>query len=213
MVIQILSKVAPEAQARILTDDALKFLAALHGTFEPTRQSLLKARESVQRQLDNGGKLDFPPETTTIRAERSWVCAPPAPGLEDRRVEITGPTDRKMVVNALNSGAKTFMADFEGTFLQTTFFELTLMSLSTPFPDATSPAFANLVIGQVNLYDAIRRQIDFEAGGKQYRLSQTPAVLIVRYVPISQLRHGQCAQAVTPQSSRMASRRTSGYRR
>jgi len=119
--VQSLSKVAPGAQARILTDDALKFLAALHRTFEPTRQSLLKARESVQKYLDNGGKLDFPPETADIRAEPSWVCAPPAPGLEDRRVEITGPTDRKMVVNALNSGAKTFMADFEGKFLPPAF--------------------------------------------------------------------------------------------
>lgn len=114
--VQILSNVAPEAQAKILTDDAVKFLAALHRTFESTRHSLLKARDSVQNQLDNGGRLEFPPETAGIRAERSWVCAPPAPGLEDRRVEITGPTDRKMVVNALNSGAKTFMADFEGLF-------------------------------------------------------------------------------------------------
>ncbi|KAF9652974.1 malate synthase [Thelephora ganbajun] len=157
--VQILSNIAPQAQAKILTDDALKFLAALHRTFESTRQSLLKARESFQKQLDNGGKLDFPPETADIRAERSWVCAPPAPGLEDRRVEITGPTDRKMVVNALNSGAKTFMADFE---------------------DATSPTFANLITGQVNLYDAIRHQIDFETGSKQYKLSWKPAVLIVR---------------------------------
>ena len=119
--VRILSNVAPGAQAKILTDDAVKFLAALHRTFESTRQSLLKARDSVQKQLDNGAKLDFPPETADIRAERSWVCAPPAPGLEDRRVEITGPTDRRMVVNALNSGAKTFMADFEGMFLQLTF--------------------------------------------------------------------------------------------
>jgi len=119
--VRILSNVAPGAQAKILTDDAVKFLAALHRTFESTRQSLLKARDTVQKQLDNGGKLDFPPETADIRAECSWVCAPPAPGLEDRRVEITGPTDRKMVVNALNSGAKTFMADFEGMFLQLTF--------------------------------------------------------------------------------------------
>ncbi|KZV88366.1 malate synthase, partial [Exidia glandulosa HHB12029] len=99
----------------ILTDDALRFLAALHRTFDKTRQSLLVARISVQQRLDAGqfGDLDFPPETAHIRADPSWICAPPAPGLEDRRVEITGPTDRKMVVNALNSGAKTFMADFE----------------------------------------------------------------------------------------------------
>jgi malate synthase len=79
-----------------------------------TIQQLLSARHAAQRRLDAGAQLDFPTETAHIRADPSWVCAPPAPGLEDRRVEITGPTDRKMVVNALNSGAKTFMADFEG---------------------------------------------------------------------------------------------------
>ena len=77
---------------------------------------LLDARHATQQRLDAGEQLNFPSETTHIRADPSWVCAPPAPGLEDRRVEITGPTDRKMVVNALNSGAKTFMADFEGVF-------------------------------------------------------------------------------------------------
>ncbi|KAF8514176.1 putative malate synthase, glyoxisomal [Gautieria morchelliformis] len=89
----------------------------------------------------------------------SWHCAPPAPGLEDRRVEIAGPTDRKMVVNALNSGAKTFMADFE---------------------DSNSPTFSNMVHGQLNLYDAIRRQVDFEQGGKSYKLVPKPTVLIPR---------------------------------
>lgn len=108
------SKVAPKAQEELFTEDALKFLSALHKTFESTRQSLLTAREDAQRRYDSGISLDFPSETTHIRADPSWHCAPPAPGLEDRRVEITGPTDRKMVINALNSGAKTFMADFEG---------------------------------------------------------------------------------------------------
>ena len=112
--VQIHSKEAEKAQAEVLTEDALKFLAALHRTFESTRQSLLTAREAVQQRLDAGAPFDFPPETAHIRADPSWQCAPPAPGLEDRRVEITGPTDRKMVINALNSGAKTFMADFEG---------------------------------------------------------------------------------------------------
>jgi malate synthase len=112
--IKILSKVAPKAQAELFTDDVLQFLAALHRTFEYTRQSLLVAREDAQRRWDSGIPLDFPAETAHIRAEPSWHCAPPAPGLEDRRVEITGPTDRKMVINAMNSGAKTFMADFEG---------------------------------------------------------------------------------------------------
>jgi malate synthase len=112
--VQIHSKVAQQAQAEILTDDALAFLAALHRTFNSTRQSLLIARDDAQRRFDSGVKLDFPPETSRIRAEPSWHCVPPGPGLEDRRVEITGPTDRKMVINALNSGAKAFMADFEG---------------------------------------------------------------------------------------------------
>ncbi|EDR12015.1 malate synthase [Laccaria bicolor S238N-H82] len=157
--VQIHSKVAQKAQAELFTDGALKFLAALHRTFESTRQSLLVAREDAQRRYDAGVPLDFAPETAHIRAEASWHCAPPAPGLEDRRVEITGPTDRKMVINALNSGAKTFMADFE---------------------DSSAPTFANMVNGQINLRDAIRRQIDFEVGGKSYKLSQNPAVLIVR---------------------------------
>ena len=115
--VQILSKEAEKAQAQILTEDALKFLAALHRTFESTRQSLLVAREAAQQRLDAGQLLDFPAETKHIRADPSWLCAPPGPGLEDRRVEITGPPERKMVINALNSGAKTFMADFEGTCL------------------------------------------------------------------------------------------------
>lgn len=108
------SKIAPKAQEELFTPDALKFLSALHKTFESTRQTLLTAREDAQRRHDSGVPLDFPPETAHIRADPSWHCAPPAPGLEDRRVEITGPTDRKMVINALNSGSKTFMADFEG---------------------------------------------------------------------------------------------------
>lgn len=112
--VHILSSEAQKAQGEILTDEALKFLAALHRTFEKTRQSLLVARTVAQQRLDAGVPLDFPTETAHIRADPSWQCAPPAPGLEDRRVEITGPPDRKMVVNALNSGAKTFMADFEG---------------------------------------------------------------------------------------------------
>jgi len=114
--VHIHSNVAQAAQADILTDGALRFLAVLHRTFEPTRQAFLVAREAAQQRLDAGISLDFPPETAHIRAEPSWHCAPPAPGLEDRRVEITGPTDRKMVINALNCGAKTFMADFEGPF-------------------------------------------------------------------------------------------------
>ena len=98
--VQILSKEAQKAQAQILTDEALTFLAALHRTFDKTRQSLLIARTVAQQRLDAGEQLNFPPETAHIRADPSWLCAPPAPGLEDRRVEITGPPERKMVVNA-----------------------------------------------------------------------------------------------------------------
>jgi malate synthase len=112
--IEIHTRVAQRAQTAILTEGALRFLVALHRTFDGTRQTLLAAREAAQARFDAGAPFDFPPETAHIRAEPSWHCAPPAPGLEDRRVEITGPTDRKMVINALNSDAKTFMADFEG---------------------------------------------------------------------------------------------------
>ncbi|KAJ7141417.1 malate synthase [Mycena epipterygia] len=157
--VQIHSSVAPKAQAELFTDGALTFLAALHRTFDATRKSLLNARDDAQRRFDSGVPLDFPPETAHVRAEPSWHCVPPAPGLEDRRIEITGPTDRKMVINALNSGAKTFMADFE---------------------DSSAPTFSNLVTGQINLRDAIRREIDFESNGKSYKLSEKPAVLIVR---------------------------------
>lgn len=112
--VNILSSVASKAQDEILTEGALKLLVALHRTFEATRQNLLVSRDVAQRRYDSGVSFDFPPETSHIRADPTWHCAAPAPGLEDRRVEITGPTDRKMVINALNSGAKTFMADFEG---------------------------------------------------------------------------------------------------
>ena len=112
--LEIHTQVAHNAQAEILTEGAVQFLLALHRTFDATRQGLLAAREVAQARFDAGVPFDFPPETAHIRAEPSWHCAPPSPGLEDRRVEITGPTDRKMVINALNSGAKTFMADFEG---------------------------------------------------------------------------------------------------
>lgn len=189
--VQILAKNQPKVAKEILTEDALTFLAALHRTFDATRQDLLNAREVAQQRYDSGVALDFPQETAHIRNEPSWICAPPAPGLEDRRVEITGPPDRKMVINALNSGAKTFMADFEGTyetclnllfFPYTAFISLVLSRLMPPSlsSDSCSPTFANLVNGQANLRDAIRREIDFETGGKSYRLSENPAVLIVR---------------------------------
>ncbi|KAF9285266.1 Malate synthase, glyoxysomal, partial [Mortierella antarctica] len=108
----VLAKVTP-AQAEILTPEALQFVATLHRTYEPTRQLLLQRRQQRQVELDNGRLPDFLPETRNIREDATWRAAKPAPGLQDRRVEITGPVDRKMVINALNSGAATFMADFE----------------------------------------------------------------------------------------------------
>nr|AAQ75800.3 malate synthase 1 [Paracoccidioides brasiliensis] len=134
---------------KILTKEATAFLALLHRTFNPTRKALLQRRSDRQAELDRGSLLDFLPETKHIRDNDAWKGAPPAPGLVDRRVEITGPTDRKMVVNALNSDVYTYMADFE---------------------DSSAPTWDNMVNGQVNLYDAIRRQVDFKQGGKDYKL-------------------------------------------
>lgn len=104
-----------EAQKKILTPEATAFLALLHRTFNATRKNLLQRRVIRQQELDRGVLPDFLPETKHIRDNATWRGAPPAPGLIDRRVEITGPTDRKMVVNALNSNVWTYMADFEGT--------------------------------------------------------------------------------------------------
>ena len=149
----------PAGAEAILTDGALAFLAALHHHFEPRRQALLTARRQRQATIDAGALPDFLRETADIRAA-DWQVAPIPPDLRDRRVEITGPVDRKMVINALNSGACTFMADFE---------------------DSNAPTFDNLVRGQQNLADAVRRRIDFQAdNGKQYRLVERPAVLLVR---------------------------------
>lgn len=114
--VNILGKV-DEAHRKILTPDALAFLSLLHRSFNPTRKALLERRKIRQAELDRGILPDFLPETRHVRENATWKGAPPAPGLVDRRVEITGPTDRKMVVNALNSDVWTYMADFEGTFI------------------------------------------------------------------------------------------------
>lgn len=111
--VNVLGPVA-ESQRKILTPNALAFLALLHRSFNPTRKALLERRKIRQAELDKGAVPDFLPETRHIRENLTWKGAPPAPGLVDRRVEITGPTDRKMVVNALNSNVWTYMADFEG---------------------------------------------------------------------------------------------------
>ncbi|GAB3141074.1 malate synthase A [Microbispora hainanensis] len=144
----------------ILTPEALGFVATLQREFDPRRRELLAARQARQEELSAGGMLDFLPETAHVR-ESEWRVAPPAPGLEDRRVEITGPVDRKMTINALNSGAKVWLADFE---------------------DANSPTWENTINGQLNLRDALDRTIDFEAGGKTYALrpDEELATIVVR---------------------------------
>lgn len=137
------------AAHKILTKEACAFLATLHRTFNATRLELLQRREARQALIDSGILPDFLPETKYIRDDPTWRGADPAPGLVDRRVEITGPTDRKMVINALNSDVWTYMADFE---------------------DSSSPTWDNMINGQVNLHDAIRRKIDSKIGGKDYKL-------------------------------------------
>src|SRR3984957_4479986 len=147
-------------QDEILSAEALAFIAGLHRRFNRRRLESLGRRMGRQEDFDAGTLPDFPPETKSIR-EREWAIAPIPADLLDRRVEITGPVDRKMIVNALNSGAKVFMADFE---------------------DATSPLFANMIEGQINLKDRWAGKIDFTdpANGKAYKLSAKPAVLMVR---------------------------------
>ena len=151
---------ALEAQYdEILTPEALNFIEELERNFGERRVELLQYRKKRQEEIDNGKLPDFLPETKHIRNEE-WTVAPLPKDLQDRRVEITGPTDRKMVINALNSGAKLFMADFE---------------------DATSPTWENAVKGQINLRDAINRTIIFEnPNGKKYTLKEETAVLIPR---------------------------------
>jgi malate synthase len=147
-----------EQDERVLSADALAFVAELHDRFDAARRSLLAARAERQARLDAGELPDFLPETREVR-EGDWRVAPVPADLQDRRVEITGPVDRKMVINALNSGARCFMADFE---------------------DANSPTWRNCVEGQANLTDAIERTIELDTGEKTYRLGDDPAVLLVR---------------------------------
>jgi malate synthase len=149
-----------ERSAEVLTPLALQLLAHLHRRFNPRRLELLAARERRQRELDEGALPDFLPETAAVRAG-DWRIEPVPADLEDRRVEITGPVDRKMVINALNAPVRAFMADFE---------------------DSCSPTWDNIVRGQINLADAIRRTISHSdpATGKVYRLAERTATLIVR---------------------------------
>jgi malate synthase len=145
----------------ILTPEALGLIAALQRELGPRRAELLAARERRQAEIIAGGTFDFLPDTAKIRDDHAWQVAPPAPGLADRRVEITGPTDKKMTLNALNSGAKVWLADFE---------------------DANTPLWDNLITGQLNLKDALDRNIDFSQGGKEYKLrpDHELATIVVR---------------------------------
>src|SRR5882672_742023 len=145
---------------KVLTPEAVAFAVELERKFGVERQRLLARRAEIQQRLDAGWKPDFLPETKAIR-DSDWRVAPIPRDIRDRRVEITGPTDRKMVINALNCGASVFMADFE---------------------DATTPSWDNLIEGQANLTDAVRRQITFDdpETGRHYTLNERTAVLFVR---------------------------------
>ena len=149
-----------DRDTEILTPDAISFIVDLQRTFNSRRKSLLAARQDRQKRLDGGEKPDFLAETKKIR-ESEWTVAPLPKDILDRRVEITGPVDRKMIINALNSGAKVFMADFE---------------------DSNTPTWNNLIDGQLNLRDAIRRTITFAdpSSQKQYKLNDQVAVLFIR---------------------------------
>jgi malate synthase len=149
----------PEGGERVLSDEALAFLAGLHREFDPRRRELLALRAERQERLAAGELPDFLEETRSVRGDPDWRVGLVPRDLDDRRVEITGPVDRKMVINALNSGAKVFMADFE---------------------DANSPTWENCVLGQQNLRDAIARTISLDQGEKRYQLNDEVATLLVR---------------------------------
>lgn len=157
--IEVLGSIKPGFE-EILTKDALQFVASLQRKFNGTREQLLERRQKRQQEIDQGKLPDFLPETEHIR-NGDWTVAPLPKDLQDRRVEITGPVDRKMIINALNSGAKVFMADFE---------------------DANSPNWNNNIQGQINLRDAVNRTITYtnESNGKEYRLNDELATLVVR---------------------------------
>ncbi|MEU5426400.1 malate synthase A [Streptomyces olivoreticuli] len=151
-----------ERQAEVLTEEALAFVGALHHRFTPRRDELLARRAARRAEIARSAALDFLPETAGIREDDSWRVAPAPAALQDRRVEITGPTDRKMAVNALNSGARIWLADFE---------------------DASAPTWENVVRGQLNLTDAFERRIDFtDDRGKAYALrpAEELATVVVR---------------------------------
>src|SRR5215472_84424 len=152
--VEVKAKVSDRA-AGVLSAEALEFVAGLQREFGPRRLELLKQRDERQRRIEAGELPSFVSDTRKVRADESWRVAPAPADLQDRRVEITGPTDKKMLINALNSGARVFMADFE---------------------DANSPTWSNMLEGQANLTDAIERRLEFTSPeGKEYRLNETVA--------------------------------------
>jgi len=148
-------------QGEVLTPDALGFIAKLHKATADRRQELLRARRARREDIARGQDPRFLRETESVRNDPHWRVAPPAPGLEDRRVEITGPVDRKMTINALNSGAKVWLADME---------------------DSSTPSWRNVIQGQLNLTDALERRIDFTSPeGKEYKLKaadELPTIVV-----------------------------------
>jgi malate synthase len=156
--IEVRGAAVPDA-SRIVTPEALAFLEQLGRQFGPARRALLQRRREVRRNIHDGTRPDFLIETRDVR-DRSWTVAEAPADLNDRRVEITGPVERKMMINALNSGARVFMADFE---------------------DALSPPWANVIAGQANCIDAVRRTLEYASPeGKRYQLAEKLATLVVR---------------------------------
>src|SRR4051794_13674922 len=149
----------PPEMGEILPPAAPALVAKLPRAFESRRGELLEARVERAKRLDAGELPDFLPETKHIRDDPSWKVAPAPADLQDRRAEITGPVDRKMIINALNSGAKVFMSDFE---------------------DSNTPTWENTIQGQINLRDAVNGTITFSSGGKEYALGENLATLLVR---------------------------------
>jgi malate synthase len=151
----------PDGAEKVLTPQALELIVELHRKFNGDRLDLLEQRKKRQAEIAEGKDLDFLPETAEIRNDPSWQVAPPAPGLEDRRVEVTGPTYKKMTINALNSGAKVWLADQE---------------------DANTPEWGSVIEGQINLLDSLNREIDFTSPeGKEYKLvpdDQLPTIVV-----------------------------------
>src|SRR5215208_4958842 len=155
--VEVLGAAVPGSEV-VLTDDALEFVADLHRAFNPRRLELLDQRRERQAELDGGRMPRLLPETALIR-DAEWQVAPAPEDLDDRRVEITGPAEPKMMINALNSGARVFMADLE---------------------DALSPTWPNVVGGQAALIEAVRRRLAFASAEKSYRLDDDIATLVVR---------------------------------